>query len=152
MAIQRFHLIFCSSVIIAIFIALILSPAVAAKENLLSESDQQAVQQVIEGQISAFKTDDYSTAYSFAAPNVRHAFPSVQMFIEMVRSQYMPLYRPVSYLFGRNTLSEGRVYQELIVTDPNRQLWQIIYTLRQQDDKTWKVTNVVMYPYDGVSA
>lgn len=151
MAIQRFPLIFCSSVI-AISMALFLSPIVTAKENLLSESDQQAVQQVIEGQISAFKTDDYSTAYSFAAPNVRHAFPSVQMFIEMVRSQYMPLYRPVSYLFGRNTLSEGRVYQELIVTDPNRQLWQIIYTLRQQDDKTWKVTNVVMYPYDGVSA
>lgn len=151
MVIRRFHLILCSSVI-AIFMALFLSPAVTAKENLLSESDQQAVQQVIDGQISAFKTDDYSTAYSFAAPNVRQAFPSIQMFIEMVRSQYMPLYRPVSYLFGRNTLSEGRVYQELIVTDLNRQLWQIIYTLRQQDDKTWKVTNVVMYPYDGVSA
>ncbi|WP_438951924.1 DUF4864 domain-containing protein [Porticoccus sp.] len=151
MVIRRSHLIFCNSVI-AILAALFLSSAAMARENLLSEPDQQAVQQVIVGQISAFKTDDYSAAYSFAAPNVRQVFPSVQVFIDMVRSQYMPLYRPASYLFGRNTQSEGRVYQELIVTDLNRQLWQVIYTLRQQDDKTWKVTNVVMYPYDGVSA
>lgn len=150
MVMRHSNLTFFSSVI-AVCMALS-SPAATAKENLLSESDQQAVQLVIDGQISAFKTDDHRAAYSFAAPNVRQAFPSIQMFIDMVRNQYMPLYRPASYLFGRNTLSEGRVYQELIVTDLNRQLWQIIYTLRQQDDETWKVTNVVMYPYDGVSA
>ncbi|MFT7299597.1 MAG: hypothetical protein ACI89Z_000047 [Porticoccus sp.] len=49
-------------------------------------------------------------------------------------------------------LSEGEVYQELIVTDTSRQLWQIIYTLSQQKDQIWKVTNVLMYPYKGTTA
>ncbi len=122
----------------------------AAEE--VDEVDVRAVRFVIDSQISAFKSGDHQSAYTFAAPNVQQAFPSVDIFIDMVRRGYMPLYQPASYFFGRNMLSEGEVYQELIVTDANRQLWQIIYTLVQQVDKSWKITNVLMYPYKGTAA
>ena len=69
----------------------------------------------------------------------------------MVRSGYKPLYEHASYIFGKNTVSDGEVYQEVIVADETRQLWQFIYTLSQQPDYRWKVTNVVMYPYKGTS-
>ena len=122
----------------------------AAEE--VDEVDVRAVRFVIDSQISAFKSGDHQSAYTFAAPNVQQAFPSVEIFIDMVRRGYMPIYQPASYFFGRNMLSGGEVYQELIVTDADRKLWQIIYTLIQQEDKSWKVTNVLMYPYKGTAA
>ncbi len=127
-------------------------PWAAAAETPLPDADRQAVQWVINSQISAFRADDYQSAYSFAAPSVRKVFPTEDTFISMVRRDYMPLYRPVSYIFGRSSLDAGEVLQELLVTDDRRQLWQIIYTLERQDDLSWKVSNVLMLPYKGVSA
>lgn len=118
----------------------------------LSDADRQAVQWVINSQISAFKADDHQSAYSYAAPNVRQVFPTVEGFISMVQRDYQPLYRPVSYSFGRSSLEAGEVFQELLVTDDRHHVWQVIYTLEQQEDDSWKVTNVLMLPYQGVSA
>lgn len=130
---------------------LFLFNASAISDSVVSEADVRAVQLVIENQISAFKTGDHQSAYSFAAPNVKQAFPSAKIFIGMVEKGYKPLYNHSSYVFGKNTLSNGDVYQEIIISDDTRKLWQFIYTLSQQQDLSWKVTNVVMYPYEGTS-
>ncbi|MBQ0712014.1 MAG: DUF4864 domain-containing protein [Porticoccus sp.] len=140
-----------SAGVIAMSVVLFSATSVFAAEEV-DEVDVTAVRFVIDSQISAFKSGDHQSAYGFAAPNVQQAFPSVDVFIDMVRRGYMPIYQPASYFFGRNMLSEGEVYQELIVTDADRKLWQIIYTLIQQEDKSWKVTNVLMYPYKGTAA
>jgi hypothetical protein len=123
------------------------SPVIA--QSAVEDRDLKAVQSVIRHQITALKSGDYQSAYSFAAPNVKRAFPSVKNFIAMVQTGYKPLYQHSSYVFGKNTVSKGEVYQELIIADDSRQLWQFIYTLSQQQDKSWKVTNVVMYPFKG---
>ena len=125
--------------------------AVMGDEPLQGE-DRTAVREVIDGQIKAFRADDHQSAYSFAAPSVREAFPTEDMFITMVRNQYQPLYRPISYTFGRSSLDADEVLQELLVTDSNRQLWQVVYTLVRQQDQSWKITNVMMLPYKGISA
>ena len=117
----------------------------------IDDADVKAVQRVIGGQIYALKSGNHQTAYSYAAPNVQQAFPSVKNFISMVQKGYRPLYQHTSYIFGKNTTSNGEVYQEVIASDETRQLWQFIYTLKQQKDYSWKVTNVVMYPYQGTS-
>lgn len=136
-------------VLAALFLCL---PGLATAEEPMTDRDREAVQQVINGQISAFKADDSSAAYSFAAPSVRNIFSNEKMFINMVQRDYKPLYRPVSYTFGRSSLEAGEVLQELLVTDRKRQLWQVIYTLERQEDKSWKITNVLMFAYKGVSA
>lgn len=136
--------------ILAAIVAAI-SPLLAA-EQPLADADRQAVQWVINSQISAFKSDDHKSAYSYADASVRQVFPSEEKFIDMVRRDYMPLYRPVSYTFGRSSLEGGEVFQELLITDGERKLWQVIYTLRRQEDESWKVTNVLMLPYRGISA
>ena len=120
-------------------------------DDVVPDVDVRAVQLVIGNQISAFKSGDHKSAYSFAAPNVKQAFPSAKVFIGMVEKGYKPLYNHSSYVFGKNTLSNGDVYQEIIISDDTRKLWQFIYTLSQQQDLSWKVTNVVMYPYEGTS-
>ena len=117
----------------------------------IDDADVKAVQRVIGGQIYALKSGNHQSAYSYAAPNVQQAFPSVKNFISMVQNGYKPLYQHISYIFGKNTSSNGEVYQEVIIADETRQLWQFIYTLKQQNDFRWKVTNVVMYPYKGTS-
>lgn len=124
---------------------------VMVSEIAIDAADVKAVQRVIGGQIYALKSGNHQSAYSYAAPNVQQAFPSVKNFISMVQSGYKPLYQHTSYIFGKNTTSNGEVYQEVIVADETRQLWQFIYTLKQQKDFRWKVTNVVMYPYKGTS-
>lgn len=129
-----------------------LSSASEMAEEGVEKNDALAVQWVIDHQIKAFKSGDHHWAYTFAAPNVKKAFPTVEMFIDMVREGYKPLYRPSSYFFGRSMYLDGEIYQELIVSDSTRQLWQVIYTLRQQFDNSWKVTNVMMYPYRGTAA
>jgi len=120
-------------------------------EIAIDDADVKAVQRVIGGQIYALKSGNHQSAYSYAAPNVQQAFPSVKNFISMVQNGYKPLYQHISYIFGKNTSSNGEVYQEVIIADETRQLWQFIYTLKQQKDFRWKVTNVVMYPYKGTS-
>jgi len=135
-----------------IIVSMMFSSKLAFAADVVAEADIKSVQFVIDSQITAFKSGDHTSAYSFAAPNVKQAFPSVDTFIDMVRRGYTPLFRPSSYFFGRSMLSEGEFLQELIVTDASRQLWQIIYTLSQQKDQSWKVTNVLMYPYKGTAA
>lgn len=123
----------------------------ASSDIAIDDADVKAVQRVIGSQIFALKSGNHQTAYFYAAPNVKQAFPSVKNFISMIQNGYRPLYQHTSYIFGKNTTSNGEVYQEVIVSDEARQLWQFIYTLKQQKDYSWKVTNVVMYPYQGTS-
>ena len=69
----------------------------------------------------------------------------------MVKNGYQPLFDPDFYVFGRNTFLYGEVYQEMIVTDRNGKQWQAVYTLKQQEDGSWKITGVKMEPHQGSS-
>ena len=134
-----------------LLISIVLTAPLAMADDSVTKEDIKAAQQVIASQISAFKADDYQSAYSFAAPNVKQVFPSVSAFMMMVKSGYKPLYQHASYSFGKSTSSNGEVYQEIIVNDESTQLWQFVYTLDKQQDKSWKITSVVMRRYEGKS-
>ena len=135
----------------ALAISILLTTPLAMADDSLTDEDIKAAQQVIVSQISAFKADDYESAYFFAAPNVKQSFPSVSAFKGMVKSGYKPLYQHTSFLFGKGTSSNSEVYQEIIVNDESGQLWQFIYTLGKQQDQSWKITSVVMRRYEGKS-
>ena len=144
--------VFTFAILVSVFLVNTIAIAeTKVGESWIGDADVKAVQRVIDSQIFALKSGDHQSAYSYAAPNVKQAFPSAKNFISMVQRGYKPLYEHTSYIFGKNTVSDGEVYQEVIVADETRQLWQFIYTLSQQPDYRWKVTNVVMYPYKGTS-
>jgi hypothetical protein len=125
-------------------------PALA--QDAVPGTDTMATQQVIGGQIEAFKAGDGAKAYSYAAPSIKQVFTTVDIFMNMVQTGYMPLYKPESYVFGKNALISGQVHQEVLVTDAQGKQWQAVYTLVRQDDGSWKVTGVKLNPYTGVSA
>ena len=121
-------------------------------QQAVPPGDQSATRQVIDEQIAAFRSGAHDRAYSYAAPNIKQVFPTVERFIGMVQGGYMPLYSPDSYVFGRSTLIGEQVLQEVIVTDGSGQQWQAIYTLVKQPDGSWKISGVKLDPYKGVSA
>jgi hypothetical protein len=124
----------------------------ALAQDAVPDTDSLATQQVIGGQIEAFKAGDGAKAYSYAAPSIKQVFTTVDIFMNMVQTGYMPLYKPESYVFGKNALISGQVHQEVLVTDAQGKQWQAVYTLMRQDDGSWKVTGVKLNPYNGVSA
>lgn len=128
-----------------------LAAATAKAEEAVSPADAAATQQVIADQLDAFQSGDHDRAYSHAAPSIKRVFPTIDGFMAMVKNGYDPIYAPGAHRFGRNVFLYGEVYQEVIVTDGSGKQWQAVYTLKQQEDGSWKITGVKLNPYKGAS-
>lgn len=124
----------------------------AHAQDAVPQADALATQQVISDQIAAFKSGDAARAYSHASPSIKQVFTTVERFMAMVQTGYMPLYNPENVVFGRNALISGQVHQEVIVTDPQGKQWQAVYTLVREPDGSWKINGVKLNPYQGVNA
>ena len=117
------------------------------------ETAQKQAQDIIRGQIEAFKSGQDAAAYSFASPMVKGFFPEVSIFMDMVKRGYQPVYNPKNYDFGRTKEpADGTVIQEVLVTGPDGKPWTAIYTLVRQTDGSWKINGVQLLPGDDLSA
>ncbi len=67
----------------------------------VTEADRTAIRAVIEAQIAAFRTDDGVTAFRFASPSIQRQFGDPVTFLTMVRTGYLPVYRPREVQFRR---------------------------------------------------
>ncbi|MEH2523072.1 MULTISPECIES: DUF4864 domain-containing protein [unclassified Bradyrhizobium] len=119
------------ALVIAFLIGLA-SPAVA--------DDVAAAQSVIRAQEQAFGRDDAAAAYSHAAPEIRQIFPRADIFMQMVRQGYAPVYRHKSFEFGEARAAGGHIAQRVHIVDDNGEAWEAIYTLEQQPDGSLEIT------------
>ena len=122
-----------------------------AHAQAVTEEIEISTQAVIADQLDAFQRKDYDRAFSHAAPTIKQIFKNKDNFIRMVKGGYNVLYDPDRYIFGRNFNVDGTIHQEVIATDESGKQWQAIYTLRQQEDGSWKITGVKMEPYQGAA-
>jgi hypothetical protein len=102
--------------------------------------DVAAAQSVIRAQEQAFGRDDAAAAYSHAAPEIRQLFPQAEIFMQMVRQGYAPVYRHKSFEFGEARAAQGRIAQRVHIVDDNGEAWEAMYTLEQQPDGSLKIT------------
>jgi hypothetical protein len=110
---------------------------------LAGEAETKAAQDAIEGQIKAFLAGDNAAAYSYAAPNVKEIFPTLETFMAMVTSGYQPVYRPRNYAFGKvRELSATSIVQQVLVVGPDGKDYEAIYTLERQADGKFRITGV----------
>jgi Domain of unknown function (DUF4864) len=131
----------------AILFLFLLAPARA------ESPDQQAFQAVISGQLDAFKTEDYQTAYSYAAPIVKGVFPNVDTFMAMVKRGYGPIYKNSKYVFTElKTDTLGRPAQHVIITSSDGKRYEAVYAMQQQPDGSWKIAGVQMVEIPSVDA
>ena len=106
--------------------------------------DVQSIRGVIEQQIDAFKRDDATGAYSFASPRIQQIFPSAEIFMQMVRQGYQPVYRPRSYAFDELTQIEGKLVQPVRVVGPDGVPVTALYIMERQSDGSWKIGGCVL--------
>ncbi|MEP1441721.1 MAG: DUF4864 domain-containing protein [Hyphomicrobiales bacterium] len=124
-------------------ISLFATPAAAAGDAI-SAQDQQSVQSVIKNQIEAFLADDSDAAFQFAAPNIKNFFPNANLFMDMVKRGYQPVYRPNQYKFGKTQGNETRVAQSVLIEDSNGVAYEALYELHKQEDGRWLIAGVYL--------
>lgn len=117
------------------------------------EAEQAAARAVITVQAEAFGRDDAPTAYAQAAPAIREIFPNADLFLGMVRTQYQPVYRHRSFVFGQGKdLGETTVSQSVAIQDEHGTDWSAEYTLERQADGAWRITGCRLVKAPGISA
>ena len=102
-------------------------------------ADRAAIRQVIEGQLDAFRRDDGAAAFSFAAPSIRRMFPTPDIFMDMVRRGYQPVYRPRRLEFRDLVEAEGKTVQTVFVVGPDSVAVMALYVMERQPDGAWLI-------------
>ena len=110
-------------------------------------------QRIITAQISAFKADDGTAAYDYAAPIVRRIFPTVESFMGMVKKGYPQVYRPQSFAFRETMLDAlGRPAQKVTIVGPDGKTYLAVYSMEKQADGTWLISGCTMMEIPGLDA
>ena len=118
--------------------AMALSMAWAAAPG---HADESAIQGVIDAQIEAFRGDDFETAFTYAAPNIRTMFDNPDTFGTMVRNGYPMVWQPgtVEYLGAEE---DGATWhQDVLITDEAGRLHKLRYTMVETPEG-WKIAGV----------
>ncbi len=124
------------------FLALILAQPALAEDATVANP---AFQSVITHQLQAMAKDDAQSAYGDAAPNVQLIFPNAEIFMNMVRGGYAPVYRNKSYGFeGSGLDGNGRPYQRVGIVGADGEQYEAVYFMQQQDDGSWKISGCVV--------
>jgi len=126
----------------------LLVPAVA-QELPLSSGDRATIRAMIADQIEAFRRDDATLAYGYAAEGIKRLFPTPERFMAMVREQYRPVYRPQSVTFGEIVETPDGILQKVFLTGPDGDNWTAAYVAERQPDGSWRISGCALAVDDG---
>jgi hypothetical protein len=105
--------------------------------------EPETLKSIISNQIEAFRKNDGVTAFGFASLKLRSMFQSPERFMEMVRRQYAPVYRPENFRFGETSLeTAGQPVQVVDIVDQQGRSWRAVYTFEQHPDGSWRIAGV----------
>lgn len=118
------------------------TPAARSTEPAPStEAMKKELAKVIEGQLAAFRADDYPRAYAFAAAGIKEMFNPAE-FERMVRGAYPVIAHSVSAEYGLTFDSgEEAVVNVRVVGATDGQTVEYLYTLSKENGE-WKITGV----------
>lgn len=123
-----------------------------ATPSLSGDAEVKAAQDAIDGQLRAFQTDDDAKAYSFAAPNVKNIFPTLESFMGMVSKGYAPVHKPKSFAFGKSQeMSTTSIIQQVLIVGPDGKDYEAVYTLELQPDGRYLITGVSLRASNALS-
>ena len=113
----------------------------------LPEADQGAIRRVIESQLQAFQRDDGGAAFSYATPNIQEIFQSPEIFMEMVRGGYQPVYRPQAVQFKDIVWLHGAQAQRVLVVGPDGVPVMAVYPMTRMPDGSWRINGCFLLAY-----
>ena len=124
-------------------LGLILSATVArpTEPTPSTEAMKKELAKVIEGQLAAFRAEDYPRAYTFAAAGIKEMVNPSE-FEQMVKTAYPAIAHSASAEYGL-TLDSGEeaVVNVRVVGAADGQVVDYLYTLGKEDG-SWKITGV----------
>jgi Domain of unknown function (DUF4864) len=107
---------------------------------------------LIERQLDAFARGDAAGAYELAAPGIKSIFTDSTIFMQMVRTQYAPVYSHRSAEFGAFSVDGDNASQDLTIIDDNNEVWTAIYKLARQPDGSWLINGCLLIKSDAKGA
>ncbi|WP_421912931.1 DUF4864 domain-containing protein [Mesorhizobium sp.] len=123
------------------FLAFALVSLLLDSPAMAGDAEIKAAQTAIDGQLKAFIANDGARAYSFAAPNVKQTFPTVDLFMNMVTNGYPPVRKPQTYSFGKvQETGPTSIVQQVLIVGPDGKDYEAVYTLQQQPDGSFQIT------------
>ncbi len=120
-------------------LGLVLGLAAPALAQDISPADRSAIRDVIQSQVDAFRRDDGAGAFSYASPAIHGMFGSPEIFMDMVRQGYQPVYRPQVFDFREIVTLDGHVTQKVHVVGPDGRAVTAFYPMTQLPDGTWRI-------------
>ncbi len=117
----------------------------------VAAGDAATIRSMIQSQIDAFQHDDGTAAYGYASPGIKGMFPSPDIFMDMVRKLYPPVYRPQSVTFGPIAQSQSGPMQKVFLVGPDGKSYVAVYTLERQPDGSWKISGCYIVPDEGAT-
>lgn len=133
--------------IVCLVLAVLALPALAADEGA-----REAARAAISRQVEALGRDDAPAAYALAAPSIQALFPTPDVFIGMVRTNYGAIYRHRRFVFGEaRAEGENVLSQEVAIQDSYGVDWKAAYSLQRQADGEWRITGCRLTKEPGTS-
>jgi len=103
---------------------------------------KEALHAVIDGQLAAFRKDDYAGAYVFADGAIKNQF-SLENFERMVRTGFPAIAHSTSAKCGLSFDNGDEAVVNVRVFSANREPIDYQYTLRRDGD-AWRITGVTL--------
>ena len=111
----------------------------AAQDAALSDADRAAIREVIGRQVEAFRRDDGDNAFGAASPGIQRMFGRSDIFMDMVRQGYQPVYRPRVFDFREIVDLHGQPAQKVHVVGPDGRPVTAFYPMTQLPDGSWRI-------------
>ena len=146
---MRLPTFFC---LIALVFSGTVFPDAASAQQGPSEADRQAVIGVIQSQLDAFAADDAAGAYQFASPGIQRIFPTPEIFMGMVRTGYLPIYRHQRADFLEFDVVNGALAQRVLLVGPDGVPVVALYFMQRQPDGSWRINGVSLLEGGDTSA
>lgn len=124
---------------------------IAASVSLPAVAQEDPIQQTIQNQLNALKTDDFATAFSFASPTIKGIFGTAENFGSMVRQGYPMVHRPGDVRMLELREVAGNLWQRVMITDQQGRTHLLDYQMVETPEG-WQINGVQLLPSVGVGA
>lgn len=111
--------------------------------------NEDAIQDVIANQLSAFNDRDVQTAWSFASPMIQGMFGNPENFGTMVEQGYPMVWTNSDVQFGELRQIAGQFYQKVMIRDAGGQRHVMEYTM-VETPAGWLINGVSELPLPDV--
>lgn len=133
---------------LAFAFGVLLSLAVSAQDSALTEQDRTQIRAIIGKQVEAFRADDEAAAFGYASPAIQRMFGTPELFMDMVRQGYQPVYRPRVFDFREIVTLDGEPAQKVHVVGPDGRPVTAYYPMLRMPDGSWRINGCFLQAPD----